>query len=424
MRDSADSYEYGVTSRGKKRGKFYDDEPAYAKRDRHLPRLRAEDAYDAVDGLPEGDRWSTWGQSTPTERGPKPHPKWLVTDLAAVDHELGVLKTGKEADVFLVRRAVPGTSRSCLLAAKRYRDAAHRQFHRDAGYLEGRRVRESRVNRAVASRSEFGKQAIAGQWASAEFNALVQLYNARVPVPYPVQILGTEILLEFIGDADGTGAPRLAETRPGPAELASLWDQLVQAMATLAGAGFAHGDLSPYNLLVHRGRLVMIDLPQVVDVIANPNGRGFLDRDAKNVATWFARAATPARTPRRSPACWPRRPGSRKRPGTAVGQAWTMTVCAAGGGVAAWAATPPEAMNAAAKAAAAAIPPQTSTHRSACGAVAGGATAHGSACGATPQNAYLIRPRPPVARPGDGITRLRSRNCPSSSFAYRMPAPR
>jgi RIO kinase 1 len=297
MRDSADSYDYGVTSRGRKRGKFYDDEPVYAKRDRHLPRIAAEDAYDAVDGLTEGDRWSTWDQSTPTERGPKPFPKWLVTDLAAVDYELGVLKTGKEADVFLVRRGVPGTNRSCLLAAKRYRDAAHRQFHRDAGYLEGRRVRESRVNRAVASRSEFGKQAIAGQWASAEFNALVMLYNARVPVPYPVQILGTEILLEFIGDSGGTGAPRLAETRPGPQELASLWDQLVQAMVTLAGAGYAHGDLSPYNLLVHHGRLVMIDLPQVVDVIANPNGRGFLDRDAKNVATWFAKAGHPDADP-------------------------------------------------------------------------------------------------------------------------------
>ncbi len=65
----------------------------------------------------------------------------------------------------------------------------------------------------------------------------------------------------------------------------------------LAGTGFAHGDLSPYNLLVHHGRLVMIDLPQVVDVIANPNGRGFLDRDARNVATWFARAGHPGADP-------------------------------------------------------------------------------------------------------------------------------
>ena len=300
MRYSADSDDdYGVTRPGrggnsKKRGQFrYDEAATYEKRDRHLPRLQAEDAHDDTDGLPEGDRWSTWDQSTPTERGPKPHPKWLVTDLAAVDYELGVLKTGKEADVFLVRRGVPGTDRSCLLAAKRYRDASHRQFHRDASYLEGRRVRESRVNRAVANRSDFGRQAIAGQWANAEFNALVQLYNARVPVPYPVQILGTELLLEFVGDADGTGAPRLAETRPDAVQLASLWRQLVEAMTTLARAGYAHGDLSPYNLLVHDGRLVMIDLPQVVDVVSHPNGRGFLDRDAKNVATWFARAGHP-----------------------------------------------------------------------------------------------------------------------------------
>jgi RIO kinase 1 len=297
MRDSADSGDYGVTRRGKKRWPRFDDEQTYARRDRHRPGLHAEDAHDDTDGLPEGDRWSTWDQSTPTERGPKPHPKWLVTELAAVDYELGVLKTGKEADVFLVRRGVPGTDRSCLLAAKRYRDVTHRQFHRDASYIEGRRVRESRVNRAVAKRSDFGRQAIAGQWANAEFNALVQLYSARVPVPYPVQIVGTEVLLEFIGEADGTGAPRLAETRPGPAELASLWDQLVESMAALARAGFAHGDLSPYNLLVHRGRLVMIDLPQMVDVISHPSGRGFLDRDAKNVATWFARAGHPDADP-------------------------------------------------------------------------------------------------------------------------------
>jgi RIO kinase 1 len=298
MRDSADFDDYGVTRRGKKkRGKFEDDQATYAKRDRHLPRLRAEDANDAVDGLSEGDRWSTWDQSTPTERGPKPHPKWLVTDLAAVDYELGILKTGKEADVFLVRRGVPGTDRSCLLAAKRYRDATHRQFHRDAGYLEGRRVRESRVNRAVASRSDFGRQAIAGQWANAEFTALGRLHSAGVPVPYPVQITGTEVLLEFIGDADGTAAPRLAETRPGDKLLASLWDQFVAALGTLARHGLAHGDLSPYNLLVHHGRLVVIDLPQVVDVIAHPAGRGYLARDARNVATWFAARGLPAADP-------------------------------------------------------------------------------------------------------------------------------
>jgi RIO kinase 1 len=297
MRDSADSDDYGVTRRGRKRGKFDDYDRAYVKRDRHLPRLQAEDAHDATDGLPDGDRWSTWDQSTPLERGPKPHPKWLVTDLAAVDSELGVLKTGKEADVYLIRRHVPGTDKSCLLAAKRYRDAEHRLFHRDAGYLEGRRVRESRVNRATANRSAFGKQMIAGQWANAEFTALGRLHHARVPVPYPVQITGTEVLLEFIGDADGTAAPRLAETRPDDKLLASLWEQFTAALDTLARHGLAHGDLSPYNLLVHQGRLVLIDLPQVVDVIAHPTGRDFLARDARNVATWFAARGLPAADP-------------------------------------------------------------------------------------------------------------------------------
>src|SRR6201996_8825354 len=234
MRDSADSGDYGVTRRVRKRGKFYDDQPAYVKRDRHRPRLQAEDALDATDSLPEGDRWSTWDQSMPTERGPKPHPKWLVTELAAVDYELGVLKTGKEADVFLLRRGVPGTDRSCLLAAKRYRAVEHRMFQRDSEYLEGRRVRESRVNRAIAARSAAGRAMISTQWASAEFAALSRLCAAGLPVPYPVQITGTELLLEFIGEPDGTGAPRLAEIRPGRAELEDLWDQLTSALGNLA----------------------------------------------------------------------------------------------------------------------------------------------------------------------------------------------
>jgi RIO kinase 1 len=277
--------------RGKrgKRGKWRldDDEPTYAKRDRHRRSLPAADAHDAVDGLTEGDRWSTWDQSVASERGPRPYPGWLVTELAATDTELGILKTGKEADVFLLRRGVPGTDRSCLLAAKRYRSAEHKMFHRDSAYLEGRRVSKSRVSRAMANRSAAGREMIALQWASAEFAALAQLYQAGIPVPYPVQVLDTEVLLEFIGDPVGTAAPRLAETRPRGEELTGLWDQLVQALTELARLGLAHGDLSAYNVLVHDGRVVLIDLPQVIDVIANPRGPEFLDRDAANLARWF-----------------------------------------------------------------------------------------------------------------------------------------
>ncbi|MFG1918043.1 RIO1 family regulatory kinase/ATPase [Micromonospora sp. NPDC048898] len=279
-------------SRGKSR--FDDDEPQFLKRGRHTEPPADPDS----DPDPAtGERWSSWDDAV---HGPEPHPDWLVTELAAKDAELGVLKTGKEADVHLVRRAVPDTDRSCLLAVKRYRDPEHRLFHRDAGYLEGRRVRRSRENRAMAGRTAFGRQMIAGQWAAAEFAALARLWeisvgNDRIAVPYPVQLRGTELMLEFVGDAEsGEAAPRLAQLRPGPAELRDLWAQLVEALRVLARAGYAHGDLSPYNLLVHQGRLVVIDLPQVVDVVANPQGPEFLARDVRVVGAWFAARGLPA----------------------------------------------------------------------------------------------------------------------------------
>jgi RIO kinase 1 len=283
--------EFEAAGRGRRRQRF-DDEPRFLKRTG-----RAEpdtDPTDDPDAPETGDRWSTWDASTAGQRGPVPYPDWVVTELAAVDTELGVLKTGKEADVHLVRRGVPGTDRSCLMAAKRYRSSEHRMFHRDAGYLEGRRVRESRMNRAMDSRSSFGRQAIAGQWAGAEFGALYGLWEVGLElgvriVPYPVQILGTELLMEFIGDhGTGEAAPRLAQLRPDPAEAADLWRQAVDGMTVMARCGLAHGDLSPYNILVWEGRLVLIDLPQVVDMVANPNGARFTHRDVHNVGSWFA----------------------------------------------------------------------------------------------------------------------------------------
>jgi RIO kinase 1 len=261
-----------------RRRRFDDDEPYVLKR-----RRRAESPASDDDPIP----YSSWGDPG-VLHGPEPHPDWLVTALAAVDTELGILKTGKEAEVHLVRRAVPDTGPENLLAAKRYRAPEHRLFHRDAGYLEGRRVRRSREMRAMANRTAFGREVIAGQWAAAEFAALSRLWSAGAAVPYPVQLLGTEVMLEFVGEPDGTAAPRLAQLRPAGGELADLWGQLVDALVLLARAGYAHGDLSAYNILVHRGRLVLIDLPQVVDVIANPQGTGFLMRDVRNVAGWFA----------------------------------------------------------------------------------------------------------------------------------------
>ena len=243
--------------------------------------------YVAPDDLADGQRWSTWSSVERGMHGPDPLPDWVVTEEAAIDTELGIVKTGKEGDVFLVERAVPGhPDRSSLLAAKRYRDGDHRGFHRSADYTMGRKSRRSRDNRAIAKKSAYGRQAAQGQWAWAEFTTLSRLWVHGMPVPYPVQIDGTELLMEFIS-VDGAAAPRLAQTRPDVTLLASYFDQLRDAMLTLGALGLTHGDLSAFNLLAQGDRLVMIDLPQVVDLVGNPKGMEFALRDCHNVCSWF-----------------------------------------------------------------------------------------------------------------------------------------
>jgi len=240
-------------------------------------------AYDEPDSADQ--RWSTWWDVEALCRGPEPRPDWVVTDRAAVDTELGILKTGKEADVFLLERAVDGGP-SVVMAAKRYRSTDHRNFHRNAAYTEGRRGRDTREARAAAKGTTFGRAVAAGQWAGAEWQSLKRCWALGLPVPYPVQIDGTELLMEWVS-VDGETAPRLAQSRPSPAVLASYFDQLREAMATMTQHGIVHGDLSAYNLLAAGDRLVIIDLPQVVDLVGNPQGMDFLLRDCANVCAWF-----------------------------------------------------------------------------------------------------------------------------------------
>ncbi len=242
-------------------------------------------AYDEVDD--DTQRWSTWLEVDPLCRGPEPRPDWVVTSQGAVDTDLGVLKTGKEADVFLLERADPlAPGDGVVMAAKRYRSSEHRSFHRSAAYAEGRRVRNTRDTRAMQRKTAHGRTVAAGQWAWAEWQSLVRLWTLGLPVPYPVQIDGTELLMEWV-TVDGETAPRLAQSRPGRALLESYFEQLRDVVATMAQHGLVHGDLSAYNILAAGDRLVVIDLPQVVDLVANPTGMDFLMRDCANVSGWF-----------------------------------------------------------------------------------------------------------------------------------------
>lgn len=239
------------------------------------------------DSLAENQRWSTWNSVEKLMRGPEPRPEFIIEDAGAIDTELGVLKTGKEADVLLLERATD--TRRSLFAAKRYRTPEQRSFRRSTIYTQGRTVRRSRDSRALTNGSAYGRHIEAAQWAAAEWNFLVRAHQAGIPVPYPIQVDGMEILMEFISDPDhpGTAAPRLQQLRPTRPVLESYFDQILEAMHGLTSLGYAHGDLSPYNVLVAGSRLVIIDLPQLVDLAANPLGADLLARDCRNICAWF-----------------------------------------------------------------------------------------------------------------------------------------
>lgn len=260
-----------------------------------------------VGELDDDQRWSTWPETAHVlDRGPQPFPDWVVQHDGAIDTELGILKTGKEADAFLVERALPeehltgAPGEAVLMVAKRYRSPEHSTFHRSNAYTEGRRTKDSREGRAIAKGSAFGKQVAASQWARTEFDVLGRLWSAGLPVPYPVQIMGTELLMEFIGTDDERGAiaaPRLQETSPDAATI-TRWAELLRgAVIDLAQLGLVHGDLSPYNILADSRMAepdpVIIDVPQVLDLIANPNGSDFLRRDCTNVCTWLRAHGAP-----------------------------------------------------------------------------------------------------------------------------------
>ena len=227
-------------------------------------------------------------------------PDWLV-DEPFTDVELGVLKTGKEAQIDVVERT-GADGRSCLLARKLYvpRKVAAKgmleamgvqrasTFTNDVQYREGRQFRKSRDRRAVERMSTYGKRLLQDRWTNHEHDVMARLWNADVNVPFPVSYADDIFYLEYIGD-DTTAAPQLAGARLGRTGLEDAWEQLVDGLRAMTAEGIAHADLSAFNLLWWKGRLLFIDFPQAVDIAENPSGLDFLHRDVVNVCTWFGR---------------------------------------------------------------------------------------------------------------------------------------
>jgi len=205
----------------------------------------------------------------------------LLAD-GVIDEVLGRLKSGKEANISLVRRG------DDVLAAKVYKDRSTRSFKNNADYKEGRKVRNSRTQRAIEGGSRFGRDAAEQAWKSAEADALSKLIGAGVRVPAPVMFYEGVLLMELVKDADGRPAPRLIDVPIERAAAIGVYADLVAQIIAMLCCDLIHGDLSPYNILAAAEGPTIIDFPQVVSAVHSTRAEFFFLRDFDNVVRFVS----------------------------------------------------------------------------------------------------------------------------------------
>ncbi|MEI6226698.1 MAG: RIO1 family regulatory kinase/ATPase [Deltaproteobacteria bacterium] len=200
----------------------------------------------------------------------------LLAD-GVIDEIVARLKGGKEADVWLVRAG------GQTVAAKVYKARQARSFKNDAAYKEGRKVRNTRTQRAMDRGSRFGQAAAEDAWKEKESDALFRLHAAGVRVPRPVLFHEGVLLMEVVLDAHGHPAPRLVDAHIVREQAAGIYADVRRQAVGMLSCGLIHGDLSPYNVLLGIQGPVVIDLPQVVDAAHNSQAEKFFLRDLEGI---------------------------------------------------------------------------------------------------------------------------------------------
>jgi RIO kinase 1 len=210
---------------------------------------------------------------------------WLA-DAPYEDFDLGVLKAGKESEVYLVSRT--GPTRTCLMAEKRFKPRLQRGFRNDYLYSGVWGEGTFREDRAIKNRTRFGQEVLQARWIGNEWTMLGRLHTAGVTVPPPVERIENGYRMAFIGDGD-QAAPRLADINLDLMTARRVWRELQRDIQRMLDAELVHGDLSAFNILWWRERPVIIDFSQAVEAVTHPAARELLRRDVDRTARYFRR---------------------------------------------------------------------------------------------------------------------------------------
>jgi RIO kinase 1 len=208
-----------------------------------------------------------------------------LIDDCIVDEVIRPLMSGKEAAVYVVRCG------SEIRCAKVYKEASKRSFKQAVNYQEGRKVRNSRRQRAMEKGSAFGRKQQEDVWQNAEVDALYRLAAAGVRVPKPYGCFDGVLLMELVTSDDGEVAPRLNDISMSAEQALEDHYVVMQYVLRMLCTGLVHGDLSEFNVLVDDYGPVIIDLPQAVDAAANNHAERMLTRDIDNMTAYYGQFA-------------------------------------------------------------------------------------------------------------------------------------
>jgi RIO kinase 1 len=221
-----------------------------------------------------------------------------LTEYGIIDEVLRPLMSGKEAQVYLVR------SDGEYRVAKVYKEAQNRTFKNRADYTEGRKVRNTRDQRAMGKGSRHGRAQTEAAWRTTEVDMIYRLRDAGVRVPTPYHFIDGVLVMEMITDAVGDPAPRLGDVMLELEGAQAVFDLLLAEVVRMLAAGVVHGDLSDFNVLMGTDGPVIIDFPQAVDASSNQNARKLLLRDVDNLHRYMARFVPDRRAPPYAQEMW------------------------------------------------------------------------------------------------------------------------
>ncbi|KAL4920089.1 RIO1 family-domain-containing protein [Aspergillus aurantiobrunneus] len=255
---------------------------------RHAGKIKLDDMQSGL--AVRGERGADKADRATSEQVLDPRTRMILLQMInrnVVSEIHGCLSTGKEANVYHamlhpeddfdaapIHRAIKVYKTSILVFKDRDKYVTG-EFRFRQGYNKGN-------NRAMVK-----------VWAEKEMRNLRRIYAAGIPCPEPINLRLHVLVMGFVGNSKGIGAPRLKDVEFNIPDPETRWreiyiDMLGYMRVMYQNCHLVHADLSEYNTLYHNNKLYVIDVSQSVEH-DHPRSLEFLRMDIKNVSDFFRR---------------------------------------------------------------------------------------------------------------------------------------